>query len=310
MNGDVEHAYGWSSHRESEGNRLRVVAPYRIAVSPLEADIWFQVFVQRATSGTEVGGRIVGPRSLFAQRASVVSPLRSVWLKQAEQPALMARTAFPNPKFWDPMDPALYRVVVELWQDGQRCEVAGFDLGFRMLDMDSRSVLVNKRPLLLRGMAYLPESRHEAEERRRGGYNLVVAGKGQWNWWIRANPMGFLLLERVALSTLTPHHVALAYQQPCFLGFVLDEELLARPRSENESFLCASREQGVLIGLEINRLPRSPLPSGLSFLVCPESLLPALSKTVLPKILIRGTTEIETSPAPAEGILGWIDQQS
>ncbi|HEY7330999.1 MAG TPA: hypothetical protein VH592_25405 [Gemmataceae bacterium] len=308
MTWDIEHSYGWSSKHESDSNRLKGIERYKLAVSPAAAEIWFQVAVQRVTQGTEVRGQIVGPRCLFTQTPEVSSPLRSVKYKEGEQLVLIARTAIPKPGFWDPLAPLLYRVVLELWQDGQRCDVAGFDLGFRMIEISSDYVLVNKQPLSLQGMSCLPESREEAAARKQAGYNLVLADEKQWHWWVRANPMGFFLLEKAALSTLTPHYIGLVTQQPCFLGFVLDRELLDRSLSENESFLRPWQERRVFIGLELDGLPPSSLPNGLSFLVCPESVLPALSAISLPKLILR-KSEAEREEMPEggiQGVLGWI----
>src|SRR5262249_8238056 len=137
MNWDVEHAYGWFSQQESDSNRLKGIEHYKLTVSPVEAEIWFRVVVQRVTSGTEGRGRIVGPRRLFAETVEFASPLRSVRHREEGQAALIARTTFPHPGFWDPHNPLLYRVVAELWQDGQRCDVSGFDLGFRMIELGS-----------------------------------------------------------------------------------------------------------------------------------------------------------------------------
>src|SRR5262245_38524169 len=179
-----------------------------------------------------------------------------------------------------------------------------------MIELGSSNVFVNKQPLLLQGMAYLPQSREEVAARRQAGYNLVLAGKGQWHWWVRANPMGFLLLEKVALSTLTPHYIGLLSQQPCFLGFVLDKELLDRSTSETESFLLLWQERRVFIGLELDGPPPPSLPKGLSFLVCPEPMLPALCTNSLPKFVLRESNAgREQLPARAiQGVLGWIDQ--
>jgi len=311
MTWDGEQAYGWSSQRESDSNQLKGIERYKLTVLSADADVWFKVVVQRVTPGTEVRGRIVGPRCLFAETAQVVSPLRSVRCKEEEQAAaLIVRTAFPNPGFWDSANPLLYRVVFELWQDGQRCEISGFDLGFRMIEIGSSNVFVNKHPFLLQGMAYLPQSREEADNRRQAGYNLVLAGKGQWHWWIPANPMGFLLLEKVAISTLTPQYIGMLGQQPCFLGFVLDKELLKRSPSENEIFLRPWQERGVFIGLELDGPPPPSLPNGLSFLVCPESVLPELTTASLPKIVLRESKDGTAEPSAREiqGVLGWIDQ--
>lgn len=309
MNADVEHAYGWASLQESTGNRLKGIELCKLTVSAAAADIWLNVDVEQVTPGTEVRGRIVGPRSLFAETAEVVSPLRSVRHNAEGQSALIARTAIPNPGFWEPENPLLYRVVVELWQDERRCEVSGFDIGFRVIEMGSGCVLVNQKPLSLRGMQDLPDSREDAAARRRAGYNLVLAGQGQWHWWVRASPMGFLLLEKVTLSTLTPAYIGLLSQQPCFLGFVLDKGLLSRPRSEAESFLRPWQERRVLIGIELDDHPPTSLPDGLSFLVCPESLLPALSTLSLPTFGLREPQAGRAEPAPAaQGVAGWIDE--
>jgi len=252
----------------------------------------------------------VGPRCLFAETVEVVSPLRSVRYREGDAVVLIARTAFPRPGFWDPQTPLLYRVVVELWQEGQRCDVSGFDLGFRMTELRSDIVLVNKKPFILKGMTRLPESVEEAAARRAAGYNLVVAGKGEWNWWVRASPMGFLLLERVTLSTLTPHYIGLVSQQPCFLGFVLDKEVLDRSPSEIEGALRAWQDWGILIGLELEGQPVPPLPNGLAFLVCPESVLPALCSTPLPKVVLRESKAGRREPPTRaiQGVLGWVDQ--
>lgn len=310
MSSDPDQAYGWSYAQESDLNRLKGVQTKRLSVSAEEAEIWFQVGVQRIVPGTEVRGRIVGPRCLFAETAERFIPLRSVVHRDRDQRELIARAAFPAPSFWDPHNPLLYRVVVELWQDGQRCDVVGFDLGFRTIEMGSDNVFVNRKPFRLQGMPYLPPSREEAAVRRQAGYNLVLAGEGQWHWWVRANPMGFLLLEKVALSTLTPQYIDLLSQQPCFLGFVLDKGLLDRSPSENESFLRPWQERRVFIGLELDGPPPPSLPRGLSFLVCPESVLPAFSTLPVPALALReqGASREGASEAAIPGILGWIDQ--
>src|SRR5262249_39198439 len=105
MNVDVEQVYGWASQQESTSNRLNRIEFCKLTVSATEADIWLTVDVERVTPGTDVRGRIVGPRSLFTETTEVVSPLRSVRHNVEGQTALMARTAIPNPGFWEPGNP-------------------------------------------------------------------------------------------------------------------------------------------------------------------------------------------------------------
>jgi hypothetical protein len=310
MTADPNQGYGWSHVQESDLNRLKGVRTKKLSVSAEQAEVWFEVDVQRIVSGTEARGRIVGPRCLFAETAEWAAPLRSVVYREKDRVVLIARTSFPAPCFWDPHDPLLYRVVVEVWQDGQRCARSGFDLGFRRIEMASGQVFVNQKPFFLQGMSSLPQSQEEAAVKRQAGYNAVLAEKGQWHWWVRANAMGFLLLEKVALSTLTPVYIDMLSQQPCFFGFVLDGELLERSPHEIERFLRPWQERRVPIGLELDGWPPPSLPDGLSFLLCPESVLPKLSTVPLPKLALReqGRLKEESSQVAIPGVLGWINR--
>ncbi len=306
---DPEQGYGWYSEHESDLNRLSWIQPERLLVSSREADIWFNAGVQKIDSGTELRGRIVGPRCLFTDAPTAVSPLRSTVRKRNEQPILLARTSFPKPSFWHPDSPNLYRVVLELWQDGQRCDVSGFDLGFRTLEVLPSGVRVNDQPIALRGMARLPDSREEAAEKRYAGYNLILAPPEQVHWWIRANPMGFLLLEEISLARMSLHYYDVDSSQPCFLGLVVGPELLARPPSERDELLRLATTKQVRVGLRLDEMPTVPVPDGLAFLIVPESVMPSLSTNLLPKIILRDQgTRHGDPPVPMPSVLGWIDQ--
>jgi hypothetical protein len=121
--------------------------------------------------------------------------------------------------------------------------------------------------------------------------------------------MELLLLEKVKPSTLTPQYIGLLCNQPCFLGFVLDKELLDRPHSECESLIRTWQDQRLFIGLELHEPPPPSLPNGLSFLVCSESLLPVLTTYSLPKLVLRdsGAQRADQLLSVVPGLLGWID---
>jgi hypothetical protein len=63
-------------------------------VSAEEAEVWFQVDAQRIVSDTEVRGRIVGLRCLFAETAESVIPLRSVVHGAGDQVELITRACY------------------------------------------------------------------------------------------------------------------------------------------------------------------------------------------------------------------------
>src|SRR5262245_11905365 len=102
MTWDGEHAYGWSSQHESDLNRLKGIRSNRLSVSPQAADVAFRVAAERVVSGTEVTGRIIGPRCLYRETDAKVSPVRSVIHTEGGQTLLIARTSFPTPAFWEP----------------------------------------------------------------------------------------------------------------------------------------------------------------------------------------------------------------
>jgi hypothetical protein len=63
-------------------------------------------------------------------------------------------------------------------------------------------------------------------------------------------------------------------------------------------------------GVELKQRPSQPLPQGIRFVVCEESLLPALSEISLPKLVLSrdefrsGAEGASTAPPP--GVLGWV----
>jgi hypothetical protein len=92
-------------------------------LSPAEAEVWVIVTGERTTAGTAVRGRFVGPKCTLASTIEVVYALRPFPRKPTELPELIARVVIPEPSVWEPECPFVYDGVIELWQDGERCDV-------------------------------------------------------------------------------------------------------------------------------------------------------------------------------------------
>ena len=86
------------------------------------------------TPTTEVRGRLVGPRCPGVTTIEVAYPLRPFPCQPGGVPPLSRRVVIPEPSLWEPQHPFVYRVVVELWEGGQRCDQRQFDYGLRMAD--------------------------------------------------------------------------------------------------------------------------------------------------------------------------------
>lgn len=67
---------------------------------------------------------------------------------------LTASAVIDQVSFWEPADPALYRVTVTLIADGEETDETVIETGFRKVEYDQdRGVLINGRPVWLRGYA-------------------------------------------------------------------------------------------------------------------------------------------------------------
>jgi hypothetical protein len=104
-------------------------------LSPAEADVWIKAELDRVTPGTELRGRLVGPRCPGVTTLEVPYPFRP-----ARQPdvhpdnTLIARAVIPEPNLWTEKTPFVYEGSLELWQDGERCDVARLSVGLRFSD--------------------------------------------------------------------------------------------------------------------------------------------------------------------------------
>jgi hypothetical protein len=113
-------------------NRLRNVHALVRSLSPAEAEVWVVIEAEEITPTTEVRGRLVGPRCADRTTIEVSYPLRPFARHPEGVPSLTRHVIIPEPSLWEPERPFLYRVLVELWQDGQLCDQTAFDCGLRM----------------------------------------------------------------------------------------------------------------------------------------------------------------------------------
>jgi hypothetical protein len=113
-------------------NELREVSVVVRRLSAAEAELWVRVEADEITPTTEVRGRMVGPRCACATTVEVAYPLQPFPRHPEGLPPLSRRVAIPDPSLWEPSQPFVYHIIVELWQDGACCDVAEVDYGLRM----------------------------------------------------------------------------------------------------------------------------------------------------------------------------------
>jgi hypothetical protein len=113
-------------------NRILTVDVQTHRLEPFEAELWIVVSAEQRTATTELRGRFVGPKSAVSSTIEVAYALRPMARPPAALDALAAHVVIPEPSRWEPGCPFVYDGVIELWQDGQRCDVRQVP-GYRLL---------------------------------------------------------------------------------------------------------------------------------------------------------------------------------
>jgi hypothetical protein len=111
-------------------NRIRGTSVEIRRLSPAEAEVWVTAELDTVTPETELRGRLVGPRC--SGITTVEIPYRFNLLQRRDAVstnALTARVLIPEPNLWTEQTPFVYQGPLELWQDGERCDVVMLSVG-------------------------------------------------------------------------------------------------------------------------------------------------------------------------------------
>lgn len=289
-------------------NRIRWAWVHSTRLDPVETEIWVCVGLERLLPTTQIQGRLMGPRCPYASTVEVAYPLREAgrWYPEAKgSPYLTLRVIIPEASWWDTESPFLYQGPVELWQDGECCDVVQLSHGSRVVTLGPTGLRLNARPLTLRGVAEPPVSEGEARRLHREGCNalLVPVVSANGSVWDTADRFGFVVLGQVT-EKAGLHRAYQLMERPSPLGWVLNWDLLQNP-SVMPALPRGPLSLRQLLGVDLSEPPNAPLPDGISFVLCDEHLLPALAAIKLAKVVRTRGKPVDTSVAGA-GILGSI----
>jgi beta-galactosidase/beta-glucuronidase len=172
-------------------NRIVRVTLHDHSLVPASAELRVSVVAERLDAGTQLRGRLMGPRCRFATTVEIAYHLRPL-------DALTARVIIPEASLWEPETPHLYAGPIELWQDGARADVVEVTHGLRRLDLGPRGLRVNGKPVALRGRRVESLTDAEALALRQAGYNLLAVGRtdATRHVWDVADRVGFLVACR------------------------------------------------------------------------------------------------------------------
>jgi hypothetical protein len=259
-------------------NRIRQISLQNRLLNPAEAEIWVTVVPEFMTSTTELRGRLTGPRCPYATTVEVAYPLRPLARPREGLPGLTWRVVIPEPSLWDPISPFLYGGPIELWQDGQGCDVVQVQHGLRSFSFPGPRLRLNGQPITLYATERDQCTEEEARSLRRAGLNtlLVPVRKDTQSLWDLADRLGFLVLGRLSFSGEPQANADMVSRReghPSCLGWVLDAD--ARE---------TLRTTAAMVGVELHQVPES-LPERHPFILCDEELVPLLTTRALPKLI-------------------------
>jgi hypothetical protein len=172
--------------------RIRDVFVVNHRLDPHETELRILVEVEELTPTTQIKGRLMGPRSVYASTVEVAYPLQEV------ERGIELRVTIPEPSWWEPQRPFLYQGPLELWQDGELCDRVPISHGIRWVQVTSTGLRLNGRPFALRGKYVEPTCSESTLERLHDdGFNAVlttIPESGGIDLWDAADRYGFLVL--------------------------------------------------------------------------------------------------------------------
>jgi hypothetical protein len=286
-------------------NEIRQIELVDRVLNPAEAEVWIRVVPELRTATTEIRGRFIGPQCAFASTVEIAYPFRPLIQAVPAETGLWKRVAIPEPSWWDPVSPLLYRTVVELWEDGRKCAETELTHGFRVRSPDARRPRWNGQPFSIRGAAAQPQADSDWLALRKMDFNVVLAPAlaAFQPLWQAADRFGFYMLGRLEKDFTDVSGLA---DHACALGWIVSGEWLDQKKAA-DLLTSGFRPKGWL-GLESMQVVED-LPEGVDFALVPEMLFPEMAGGKVP-FLLRATESLPAGPderfPAASGAIGWI----
>src|SRR5437868_6798803 len=100
-------------------NRILDLVVLNHRLDPVVTELRVHVKVESLTPTTQILGNMIGPQCKYANTIEIPYALREI-ARGDDQVEL--RVTIPEPAWWDPQSPFLYRGLVQLWQDKELCK--------------------------------------------------------------------------------------------------------------------------------------------------------------------------------------------
>jgi hypothetical protein len=148
------------------------------AANPAEARIYarLELAADELNCGLKLSGRVVGPDCAFSHTL----PARMPMMDRSGEGVLLLEAVVPDPCFWTPELPFLYRAEIELGQKNETIAKAKRTIGVRRLGVRNGSLNFDGKRFVLRGV-----QRQLAKGRRQ---NEAAFCRETWTTLVVSNP--------------------------------------------------------------------------------------------------------------------------
>jgi hypothetical protein len=274
-------------------NRILDAVVLNHRLDPIETELRIFVKTAQLTAATEIRGKLVGPRSVFASTVEIAYPMREI----ARTDHIELRVLIPEPNWWSPQSPFLYAGALELLQDGVVCDRLPISYGIRTVQLTTKGLRLNGKPISVRGRIVNPAiAEAGAAKLRDGGINTLIvrAGDDALAWSEFADRLGFFVIgtaDNYAAFAHSRHDLA---AHPSTLGWIFNRFDLQAGAPDDD-------KGDMLYGVNTSTVDAPP---SADFLVCHERELAWLDSAALPKLVV---TQRLPDPLPQRAeVIGWI----
>lgn len=242
-------------------HRIRSVHMEIGRLSPAEADVRFEVTVDRPDKRLDTKGRLVGPRCVYASTVEVAYPLRDS--PAGESNRLSKGVIIPEPNLWEPACPFLYEGTIELLENQSPIDVITMTVGLRTIAISGRSFLLNGRRFEPKAIEIAQVTEADLAEARNESYTVVLpVAEDARPFWQACDRIGVGVFGRLPRHSMPAReHFA---NHPCLLGWIADEA----PKLANEG--AEVLPHYVPIGLEVGNDRASANRPDVDFVIVPR----------------------------------------
>lgn len=278
-------------------NRILDLVVVNHRLDPVATELRVYVKLADITPATQIRGQFLGPRCAYASTIEIAYPLKEV--SRGDYLEFQAR--IPEPSWWDPESPFLYKGVLQLWQEDAMCDHAAIHHGIRRVQLTPKGLRVNGLQYLLRGRTLTHLSESDAQQLRARGINTILTNltDAGLDVWRAADRLGFFVL---GMSDEPTRFVQWQHEisgHASALGWIFNRTEFGDVQA---SLTGHGREVRPLF-FGVNTSATGELPNA-DFLFCHERELGWLEEIALPKIVFAERLPNPLPPRP--DVIGWV----